>query len=74
VRRELWSASPGCVAKVLTPRRPGMHLYVPAQGRGNKAAMYPGVDYRGQGGYVVAPPSVTDVGAYRFLGTPNFNL
>lgn len=41
-----------------TSRDGGRHLYVPVTGRGNKTAIYPGVDYRGAGGYVVAPPSV----------------
>lgn len=41
-----------------TGRDGGRHLYVPVSGRGNKAALYPGVDFRGAGGYVVAPPSV----------------
>lgn len=59
------------VAKVLTPRPGGMHLYVPATGDGNKAGLYPGIDYRGMGGYVVAPPSRTEQGSYRFLGTPH---
>jgi hypothetical protein len=36
----------------------GRHLYVPVTGRGNTAGLLPGVDYRGAGGYVVAPPSV----------------
>lgn len=61
------------VAKVLTPRPGGMHIYLKATGRGNHADLAPGVDYRGLGGYVVAPPSATDVGTYRFLGTPNFD-
>lgn len=64
------------LAKVLTPRRGGMHLYVPTTGDGNAAGIVPGVDYRGAGGYVVAPPSVIvengkdHPGTYRFLGTP----
>ena len=64
------------VAKVLTPRPGGMHIYVPATGEGNGAGIVPGVDYRGKGGYVVAPPSVIAPGGkdtpgrYQFLGTP----
>lgn len=61
-------------AKVITPRAGGMHIYVPPiADAGNRAriADLDGLDYRGHGGYVVAPPSATDVGAYRFLGTPD---
>lgn len=64
------------VAKVLSPRPGGMHLYVPCTGDGNSAGIVPGVDYRGRGGYVLAPPSVIapggkdTPGSYRFLGTP----
>lgn len=55
------------VAKVSTPRPGGMHLYVPASGQGNKAGLLPGIDYRGLGGYVLAAPSTTEQGSYRFL-------
>lgn len=56
-----------------TPRPGGLHVYVPASGKGNRAGMVPGVDYRGRGGYVLAPPSRLDnrpgqyPGTYRFL-------
>jgi hypothetical protein len=64
------------LGKVLTPRPGGMHIYVPATGDGNSAGIVPGVDYRGLGGYVLAPPSVIVAGGkdspghYRFLGRP----
>lgn len=41
---------------VTTPRG-GVHLYLASTGGGNKAGFLPGLDYRGVGGYVVAPPS-----------------
>lgn len=60
---------------VSTPRPGGRHYYVPAhpEGGGNGAGWLPGLDYRGRGGYVVAPPSVLDdrpgqhPGTYRWL-------
>lgn len=56
------------LGSVLTPRPGGMHLYVPAKpGISNGAGLLPGVDYRGDGGYVVAPPSVNEQGTYRWL-------
>jgi hypothetical protein len=55
---------PPILGKVSTPRPGGNHLYVPATGRGNGAKVAPGIDYRGAGGYVVAPPSETPVGRY----------
>ena len=35
----------------------GFHLYVKPTGTGNGAKLLPGVDWRGDGGYVVVPPS-----------------
>ncbi|MGZ0147161.1 bifunctional DNA primase/polymerase [Kribbella sp. WER1] len=52
---------------VSTPRPGGLHVYVPITGSGNYAGMLPGVDYRGRGGYVVVPPSVTAAGSYQWL-------
>jgi hypothetical protein len=61
------------LGKVLTPRPGGMHIYVPATGDGNSASLLPSIDYRGVGGYVVAPPSsvVTDAysGTYTWLNS-----
>jgi hypothetical protein len=36
----------------------GMHLYIEPTGKGNTAGLFPGIDIRGKGGYVVAPPSI----------------
>lgn len=45
----------------------GAHVYFATTGIGNRAGVIPGVDWRGQGGYVIAPPSVHPNGAiYRF--------
>ena len=49
----------------------GLHLFVTATGRGNGAAIRPGIDYRGNGGYIVAPPSRHPSGQlYRWTDPP----
>jgi hypothetical protein len=56
---------PDVHGKVSTPRLVGWHLYVePQQGMRNMAGLAAGVDYRGLGGYVLAPPSVLGPDAY----------
>src|SRR5690554_1111874 len=42
--------------RVLTPSG-GIHLYITPSGGGNATRYRPGIDYRGKGGYVIAPPS-----------------
>ncbi len=50
----------------------GLHVYLAASGGGNLAGFKPGLDYRGVGGYVVAPPSVrADGGRYRWRIHPS---
>lgn len=52
--------------------RGGMHLYVEPSGDGNKAGIRTGIDYRGKGGYVVAPPSVlAGRRAYSWISKPS---
>jgi Bifunctional DNA primase/polymerase, N-terminal len=46
------------IGRSATSRDGGTHVFIPPQGRGNGAALFPGIDYRGHGGYVVLPPSV----------------
>lgn len=58
---------PSVVGVVTTPRPGGVHRFVRATGYGNGRAIAPGLDYRGRGGYVVAPPSIVNGRRYRWL-------
>ena len=56
------------LGRVTTPRGGGHHLLIAPTGQGNRAGLFPGVDYRGAGGYVVLPPSRGGNGRlYRWL-------
>lgn len=58
----------GVLGVVSTPRPGGLHLYLPPlTGERNGAALAPHVDLRSTGGYVVAPPSRTEVGGYGWV-------
>lgn len=46
---------PRILGTVITPR--GFHIYIAPTGDGCTTGIRPGIDYRGIGGYVVAPPS-----------------
>jgi hypothetical protein len=53
----------------------GWHLWFQTTGYGNRVRLIPGVDWRGGGGYVVAPPSRhAGGGDYRWLIKPNKDL
>lgn len=58
VRLRRAGAVPTVYGYATTSRPCGKHLYIAATGDGNGSAVWPGIDYRGKGGYVVAPPSL----------------
>lgn len=60
------------LATVSTPRPGGLHVYIRATGEGNHAGSLPGVDFRGRGGYVLAPPSALDNRPGQYPGTYRF--
>jgi bifunctional DNA primase/polymerase-like protein len=50
----------------------GRHLWFRVTGYGNRVRLLPGLDWRGSGGYVVAPPSKhANGGDYRWLARPS---
>lgn len=54
-----------------TPRG-GTHVYLRASGDGNATNVVSGVDFRGKGGYVLAPPSRLPNGVYWWLEPVTF--
>ena len=63
----------GSTAAATTPGG-GVHLYFRRPGTRNAAGILPGVDVRGAGGYVVAPPSSVADKRYAWTVTPDVNL
>ena len=63
---------PQPLATVRTGRDGGMHLWIPATGAPSKSKILDGVDYRGSGGYVVAPPSIHRTGVSYRWSMPEF--
>jgi hypothetical protein len=62
-------ALPDCYGINATPTG-GLHLLILPTGGGNRGGLLPGIDTRGLGGYVVAPPSQRPQGRYRWEVAP----
>lgn len=60
---------PDIHGKALTPR--GVHYFVTPTGSGNRAAVRPGIDYRGASGFCVVAPSVVDGKKYSWAMKPS---
>jgi Bifunctional DNA primase/polymerase, N-terminal len=58
---------PPVIGTVSTPRPGGVHRYGRVTGYRNGARIGPGIDFRGRGGYVVAPPSCIDGRRYAWV-------
>lgn len=57
----------------------GTHYYFTTRGldfdlTNSRGALPAGIDVRGRGGFVVAPPSVSGIGAYRTLADPDSDV
>lgn len=60
---------PDCYGINKTPTG-GIHILVAKTGAGNRGGLFPGIDTRGIGGYIVAPPSQRPEGRYRWEVPP----
>lgn len=64
---------PDILGRTVTARG-GTHLYIKPTGDGNTAGLRPGIDYRGDGGYVVAPPSRSAATGRHWIWTAPLDL
>jgi hypothetical protein len=64
---------PTLLGAALTPTG-GRHLLIAPTGQGNLSGIREGVDYRGVGGYIVAPPSLIGGEPYRWVASPSAEL
>jgi bifunctional DNA primase/polymerase-like protein len=64
---------PDEIGHALTSRPAGHHIFIRPTGQGNRAGIYPSVDFRGLGGYVILPPSIGAHGV-RYMWTKPLNL
>lgn len=54
----------------------GLHVLITPSPRGNASRPpgWPGIDYRGAGGYVVAPPSFDERGSWQWIDKPSATI